>query len=121
MRVATFNVENLDETTNPSLDERIPILRPQLVRLNADILCLQEIHGQEREGQPRALWALKKLIAGTIYSDFNLACTETSAKQVYDKRNLVVLSHYPILETRQVHNQYVDNLMYRRITASPLR
>ncbi len=49
IRVATFNVENLDDKQEqtPSLDERIAIMKPQLIRLDADILCLQEVHGQE--------------------------------------------------------------------------
>lgn len=119
MRIATFNVENLDENMSPSLEQRFPILRPQLLRLNADILCLQEIHGQEREGQPRGLWALQALIEGTPYQGYNLSATETTADQAYDKRNLVILSRYPILETRQVRNEYVDELVYRRVTASP--
>lgn len=44
MRIATFNLENLDDipAEEPSLQERIPILCPQLERLNPDILCLQE-------------------------------------------------------------------------------
>lgn len=65
MRIATFNLENLDENMSPSLEQRFSILKPQLSRLNADILCLQEVHGQEREGQPRGLWALQALIEGT--------------------------------------------------------
>ena len=101
------------------LAERIPILKPQLLRLNADILCLQEVHGQERDSQPRGLWALEALIEGTPYQDFNIAHTETSANEAYDKRNLVILSRHPILDSRQVRNDYVDNLMYRRVTASP--
>jgi exonuclease III len=42
MRIATFNVDSLDMTPNAAvaLDDRIPILRPQLERLRADILCL---------------------------------------------------------------------------------
>ena len=40
VRVATFNLENFDETgagARPSLDERIALMRPQIVRLRADI------------------------------------------------------------------------------------
>ena len=58
VRVATFNLENFDETpagARPSLDERIALMRPQIVRLRADVVCFQEVHGQERPGQPRAL------------------------------------------------------------------
>ncbi len=119
MRVATFNIENLDETKSPTLEERILVLKPQLLRLNADILCLQEVHGQERDNQPRGLWALEALTEGTPYQGYNLTHTETSADQAYDKRNLVILSRHPILDTRQVRNEHVDDLMYRRITASP--
>ncbi len=119
MRVATFNIENLDDTNNPSLDERIEILRPQLLRINADILCLQEVNGQERAGEKRQLLALKALIAGTPYTDYFMVATETSNNEVYDLRNLVILSRYPILTSRQVRNEYVGDLFYRRITALP--
>lgn len=119
MRVATFNIENLDETENPSLEERIAVLRPQLLRLNADIICLQEVNGQERPGQKRQLLALKALIADTPYTDYFIATTVTSANEVYNLRNLVILSRYPILTSRQVRNEYVGDLLYRRITALP--
>jgi hypothetical protein len=42
----------------PSLDERIALMKPQITRLRADIACFQEVHGQERPGQPRDLLAL---------------------------------------------------------------
>ncbi len=120
MRVATFNVENLDEREDaPTLEERIEILRPQLERIDADILCLQEVHGQEREGQPRQLHALNLLLSGTKYGGWNLAHTKTSKGEAYDKRNLVIVSKYPILEFDQVRNSLVDDLRYRRITAIP--
>ena len=46
LRIATFNLENLDDEPNqaPTLADRIQIMRPQLERVNADILCLQEVH-----------------------------------------------------------------------------
>lgn len=48
MRIATFNLENLDDEPgqDPSLATRVAIMRPQLDRLAADILCLQEVHSQ---------------------------------------------------------------------------
>ena len=119
MRIATFNIENLDESNNPSLEQRIAVLRPQLLRINADILCLQEVNGQERPGQKRKLLALKALIADTPYADYYVAATETSNNEVYNLRNLVILSKYPILSSRQVRNDYVGDLSYRRITAIP--
>lgn len=57
LRIATFNLMTLDDRRGlkPGLDERIPILRPQLVRLDADILCLQEVYGQHERGK-RFAW-----------------------------------------------------------------
>ncbi|MFM9911106.1 MAG: hypothetical protein ACKVOW_17325 [Chitinophagaceae bacterium] len=67
LRIATFNLENIDDKPGdvPTFDQRIAALRPQLIRLRADIICLQEIHGQETPGQPRDLLALKKLLLNT--------------------------------------------------------
>ena len=61
LRIATFNLENLDdvESSSPSLQERIEVLRPQIKRLDADIICFQEINGQEAETRPRKLLVLK--------------------------------------------------------------
>jgi exonuclease III len=57
LRIATFNLENLDDKPGqkPTLDERIAVMRPQIVRLNADILCVQEVNGQEEPGQWHSL------------------------------------------------------------------
>ena len=119
MRVATFNVENLDETGVPSLDLRIKALKPQFERLNADILCLQEVHGQERDNQPRKLLALEQLIAGTQYEQFHMVHTKTQAGEAYDERNLVVISRYPVSGTEQFRNTLIPKLQYLRITADP--
>lgn len=44
LRLATFNLENLGDVPSeePSLETRISLMRPQLLRLDADVLCLQE-------------------------------------------------------------------------------
>ena len=51
LRIATFNLENLDDRPDldPPLEARIAVLRPQLLRLKADILCLQEVDGQPHD------------------------------------------------------------------------
>src|SRR5688500_13212074 len=105
LRIATFNLENLDDKIGqrPTLDERSAIMRPQLIRMNADILCLQEVNGQEATGQPRRLLALDKLLATTEYSAYQRASTLLEdGSQVYDERNLVVLSRFEIA----AHHQY---------------
>jgi hypothetical protein len=59
MRIATFNLENLDDETgqDPSLATRVAIMRPQLDRIAADILCLQEVHSQDsRRDVPWPPW-----------------------------------------------------------------
>ncbi len=120
IRIATFNLENLDDKPNskPTLNERIALMRPQLLRVNADILCLQEVNGQEQAGQPRQLLALDKLLATTPYSTYHRASTMTAdGTQVYDERNLVILSRFEIV-THQQHNA-ADTPVYRMITAIP--
>ncbi|MFN0066673.1 MAG: endonuclease/exonuclease/phosphatase family protein [Limisphaerales bacterium] len=121
LRLATFNVENLDDKPDqrPPLATRLTALRPQLTRLRADVLCLQEIHGQETPAQPRDLLALRQLIAGTAYENFHVATTRTQQGQVFDERNLVVLSRFPVLGTAQIKHQRAPAPAYRRVTANP--
>jgi hypothetical protein len=81
VRIATFNLENFDETAPdewPSLAERIQLMRPQVVRLRADIACFQEVNGQERPNQPRSLLALADLLTGTNLAGAELASTRTA-------------------------------------------
>jgi len=121
LRLATFNLENLDEQKGPkepALPDRIRILRPQLLRLRADVLCLQEVNGQERPGQPRALLALAELLQGTPYQGYHLVTTQTQAGPPYDVRNLVVLSRFPVAERRQLKNS-MGAPSYQKVTAVP--
>jgi endonuclease/exonuclease/phosphatase family metal-dependent hydrolase len=120
MRIATFNLENLDDKPGkkPTLAERIAVMRPQLLRLKADILCLQEVNGQETAGEPRRLLALERLIEGTPYADYFVASTKTEdGKQVYDERNLVILSRYEILSHQQYKHDYAPAPRYQKVTA----
>jgi endonuclease/exonuclease/phosphatase family metal-dependent hydrolase len=117
LRIATFNLENLDDGGPPTLDQRIAVLRPALVRLRADVLCLQEVNGQEAAGV-RTLSALKTLIATTAYETYHVANTQTQAGPPYDVRNLVVLSRFPILERQQLKNEQ-GAPSYKKATAIP--
>ena len=120
LRVATFNLENLDDKADgkPTLNERIALMRPQLLRLRADILCLQEVNGQEQVEQPRRLLALEKLLATTPYSTYHRVSTMAAdGTQVDDERNLVILSRFEIVAHQQ-HNAF-DTPLYRMITAIP--
>src|SRR6185295_1312598 len=53
MRLATFNLESLDlpPKAGMPLETRAEVLRPALERLDADILCLQEVNGQHVAGR----------------------------------------------------------------------
>jgi endonuclease/exonuclease/phosphatase family metal-dependent hydrolase len=122
LRIATFNLENLDDKPGqrPTLDERISVMRPQLVRLNADILCLQEVNGQEEPGHPRRLLALEKLLASTPCAGYHRVSTMTAdGTQVYDVRNLVILSRYEITEHHQYKHDYAPAPCYQQVTAQP--
>jgi hypothetical protein len=122
VRIATFNLENFDETAAdewPSLAERIMLMRPQIARLRATIACFQEVNGQERPNQPRSLLALAELLAGTNLAGGNLASTRTTNNEVFDVRNLVVATAFPVLSVEQLRNDLVEPLSYRRLTANP--
>ena len=122
VRIATFNLENFDETAAtewPSLAERIQLMRPQIVRLRANIACFQEVNGQERPNQPRSLLALPELLAGTNLAGAQLASTRTTNNEVYDERNLVVATTFPVFDIQQLRNDLVDPLLYRLLTANP--
>ena len=123
LRIATFNVENLDETKpgdDLTLEERIPILRPQLERLDADIICFQEVHGQE-QGDLRTLSALELLLTDTKYEHYSIATTLTTEGKPYDVRNLVIASRFQIQDddVKQYRNTLTETLQYKRLTAVP--
>ncbi|KRT54880.1 endonuclease/exonuclease/phosphatase family protein [endosymbiont of Ridgeia piscesae] len=127
IRIATFNIENLDgnpDQHNPQLEARIPVLKSSLKRLQADILCLQEVHGQELPGHTahdpkRNLSALDRVLEGTDYAGYERAFTRTSDDAPYNKRNLVILSRFPITQVQQYRNDHIDKLQYRKVTALP--
>lgn len=122
MRIATFNLENLDEGpgVEPPLAARLPILRPQIMRLRADVLCLQEVNGQRGgKGRPRDLSALDTLIEALPCRDFNRAFSESPSGGPSDRHNLVVLSRFPIIATAQYRNDLVEAPAYRPATADP--
>ncbi|WP_458210559.1 endonuclease/exonuclease/phosphatase family protein [Haladaptatus sp. NG-SE-30] len=127
LRIATFNLENLDDTDggsrwDPSLDERIEVLKPQLERIRADVLCLQEVHAQEPHGTPRELLALQRLLQGTRYEHYHIETTKSSDGDPYNERNLVVVSRFPIESVAQYRQNLEPNAPvpeYRKVTADP--
>ena len=105
MRIATFNIENLDFP----LEHRLAVLRPALERMEADIICLQEVNSQKVPNtSERELRALEHLLDGTEYADFHRAETHSERHGgVASTHNLVTLSRYPIAGNRQIWHQRV--------------
>ena len=121
-RLATFNLENLDDVPDqaPSLQERIDVLRPQLARAQADVLCLQEVNGQpSRRKGPRSLAALEQLLRGTRYEPYQCVATTGSSGNALDKHNLVILSRWPVVDRRQIRHDLTPPPLVQRVTALP--
>ena len=125
IRIATFNLESLDEPPRgrASLKSRINALRPQLIRLRADVLCLQEVNGQrDKKGEPRTLRALDQVLKDTMYESYHRVATESPSgpsRGVRDRHNLVILSRFPITATDEVWNHLVEPPLYRCQTSDP--
>jgi len=126
MRIATFNVENLDDEEvppdddkRPTFQERLEILRPQMERLRADILCLQEIHGQGEDATRRTLRALATLLEGTRYEGFQLRSTTLAGGQGVQRfRNLVTLipPGWSFEESREILHKFTPPPEYSVVT-----
>lgn len=119
MRLATFNVENLDSDDVPFLQQRVGIMRPQLQRIDADILCLQEVHSEDVNGV-RALEGLDQLIFGTPYANYDRATTLTTGGDLYAERNLVTLSRSGMVAPPQIRRDSDGpRPVYQQFTADP--
>lgn len=109
--LATFNAENLDfrETEEAHFDRRREALVPVLTALEADILCLQEVNApRASKAASRDFAHLDRLLAGTPYADFHRAASvRPGADEPADVHNLIVLSRFPVVETRQLHHDFV--------------
>ena len=119
LRIATFNLESLDDRPKSPIDfaDRVAALRPQLQRLRADILCLQEINAHApvaHKHAMRELTALDTLVAGTIYESFHRVVSfGRNGQRPADHHNLVVMSRFPIVEHTQIWHDLVPPPQYR--------
>jgi len=122
MRIATFNIENLDLPPKAaSVEVRAAVLRPALERLRADVLCLQEVNAQHVPGRTeRHFVALDQLLAGTDYAGFHRATTSgPGGTGPADVHNLVTLSRLPITGSREVRHELTPPAHYAPATAEP--
>ncbi len=116
LRIATFNLESLDSRPHDpvQLDQRIATLRPQLMRLEADVLCLQEVSASgKHQHQGRTLSALDRLVADTPYANFSRTVSSgPHGAGPADVHNLVTLSRWPFVESREIRHELVPPLRY---------
>lgn len=119
MRIATFNLENLGHKRRDgaSFDERAAVLRPQLERLKADILCLQEVDAPKTGGARRPV-ELERLLEGTAYAKHRLAISSLGNGPA-DVHNLAVVTRLPLVEEHSIRHGLVEPLRFRRHTALP--
>ena len=129
LRLATFNLESLGDGDRggPPLEPRVAALRPLLLALQADAICLQEVNAAARPNGsgtadkndrqrdkargPRRPEGLEALIAGTPYAEaarcFSLGVTGT---HLADRHNLAILSHLPIRSWQSLYHAFVPPL-----------
>jgi len=123
LRLASFNLENLSDGSSAEvpLPARLEVLKPQLKRLNPDIICFQEVDATKtHSGEQRQLAALDRLLDGSQLANFHQASTtleETGAPA--DRHNLVTLSRWPINRTVQYANDLVATPRYATVTSIP--
>jgi len=115
LRIATFNLENLGDA---DLAGRIAALRPRLLALRADVLCLQEVNGQ-KAGRQRVLSALAALFDGTPYAGYEIVSTLSADGDPADVHNLVVASRLPVRARSQLRHDLVERPSYHVATAVP--
>ena len=119
MRITTFNLESLGNRRRhgASFEERAAVLRPQLERVKADILCLQEVDAS-KAGNTRRAVDLERLVEGTPYAKHRLVVSSMGDGPA-DVHNLAVLSRLPIIEEHTIRHALVEPLQFRRHTALP--
>jgi len=123
MKLATFNMESFggDRFDPDALNPRLEALRPKILELEADILCLQEVNAQKVKGAAwRKFQALDLLLAGTPYRDFHRAASQRApGKGPGDRHNLVVLSRYPVSSFESLFHAHAHPPLWQPNTAEP--
>lgn len=123
MKIATFNMESFGEDRHDpeALTPRLEALRPKILELGADILCLQEVNAQKLKGQTaRQFRALDLLLEETPYRDFYRATSERpSGKGPGDRHNLAILSRYPIRRFESLYQSHAHPPLWQPVSAKP--
>jgi hypothetical protein len=121
MRIATFNLENLNDEAGqePSLATRMAVMRPNSSASPPTCCASRRSTATRRPG--RILAALDSLLAGTRYEDYQ-RLTTTTGGDLYQERNLVTLSRFPLVEHPRTvtRDSSGPRPAYRVATADPL-
>jgi endonuclease/exonuclease/phosphatase family metal-dependent hydrolase len=121
MRIASFNLEDFGSARKrgAAFEQRAAVLRPQLERLKADVLCLQEVNAA-KIGNARRAVDLERLVEGTSYAQHTLTVSPGPVGGgPADVHNLAVLSRLPILEEYSVRHSFVEPLRFVSHSADP--
>ncbi len=108
IRVASFNLESLGGAGDEgALARRVAALRPLLLRLEADCLCLQEVNAQTPAGGgPRRPNGLEALVADTPYAGYaHCLSLGLTGRRLADRHNLAILSRLPIRRWRSLRHE----------------
>ncbi len=123
MRIGSFNLENLGRRFADAafFRERLAVLGPQVARLDADVLCLQEVDGVKAPGASgRSLEALEALLEAADVGRYALAASvRRETGRPAEQHNLVVASRLPIRAHRQYLNDLVPALRRPFLAADP--
>jgi endonuclease/exonuclease/phosphatase family metal-dependent hydrolase len=109
-RLASFNLESLGgDGDTEVLPARVAALRPLLLRLEADLLCLQEVNARVPEGGgARRPDGLEALLAETPYADYARCLSlGTTGKRLADRHNLAILSRHPLRRWQSLRHAFV--------------
>jgi len=99
MRIATFNLENLDDKAgqDPSLATRVAIMGPS--SSGWPPTCCASRRSIAKPGTEGPILAARdSLLVGTSYQDYQRLTTTTTGGELYQERNLVTLSRFPLLD-----------------------
>jgi endonuclease/exonuclease/phosphatase family metal-dependent hydrolase len=121
MRIGTFNVESLGDAHRQGapFEDRAAVLRPQLNRLKADVLSLQEIDAPKVGGTRRAV-NLERLLEDTPYAEHSLIVSSgPSGIGAADVHNLAVLTRLRVIDEHTIRHTFVEPLRFHRRTAVP--